>query len=119
MAHSSRVERDTVSVRVAGSIPAEPAKKLYMQTLEEIKKAISVIPDGGYCYGYPKGIIKTYSHSKRLPHGGCCPYWRKGGYCTFLKQVDDTLLKDQIKICTSITGKFDFLFPPIPVPALN
>jgi hypothetical protein len=55
----------------------------------------TVIPKGDYCYTITG---KPYTNPTKT-----CPYWEYRGeyeaYCHFLKEEDDILLWDQVKIC--------------------
>lgn len=57
------------------------------------------IPHGPYCYA----SIAPMDENGRMKISGMCPYWERRGeqnaYCAYLREEDDLMLWDQVKIC--------------------
>lgn len=64
-----------------------------------IANAEDAIPSGFYCYQ----SIDDMDGNGFMKIHGACPYWEKTGkytaYCHFLKEADNLILFDQVKIC--------------------
>jgi hypothetical protein len=82
----------------------------------KLKKRIKKMPIGSYCYGFAIGDKGRMVNRKRKWITICCPYFHgmkklsKDGedqcHCSFLNEVDDFLLTDQVKICGDYAGFF-------------
>ena len=84
-------------------------------TQEELD-IVAKIPVGYYCYGPAIGdkgiVVKEEGRRYRKYTTIGCPYC-KDDYCSFVKEYDDLLLPDQVKICN--IDKYYKYFPLLDV----